>query len=131
MRIYAFAALLAFSVVGLAAQAAKADYLCCGSDRYERDEFVTRSYHVVKKATVFGCDGYHCETNITVAYGLDVKARCRNGWCELRSIPMNNVWVLERCLKRIGYGGDYKTRRRYEPDYDYESEEADDYYYRR
>lgn len=131
MRIYAFAALLAFSVVGLAAEAAKADYLCCEADGYEREEFVTRSYHVIKKATVFGCDGYHCETNISVDYGLDIKARCRNGWCELRSIPMKNVWVLESCLEKIGHSALYSKRRYDEPVDDDKFDYPRDGYYRR
>jgi hypothetical protein len=131
MRIYAFAAFLAFSVVGLAAEAAKADYPCCGPKNYE--EFVTRPFHVIKSATVFGCDGYHCETNIVLEYGLDVKARCRNGWCELRSIPMKNAWVLESCLRELGYGARHSKKRRYEPEYeeDYEDEDERGGYYRR
>ena len=127
MRIYAFAAFLAFSVIGLAAEAAKADYLCCGSSGYDKEEFVTHHFHVTKSATVFGCDGYHCETNIVLKHGLKVKARCRNGWCEIRHIPMKNVWVLERCLERIGYGAHHKKKHHYEPGYDYGVEE-DDYY---
>jgi hypothetical protein len=117
MKIYAFAAFLALSVVGLAGQAAKADYLCCG----EEDEFVTRVYHVVKNATVFGCDGYHCETNIRLKYGIKVKARCRNGWCEIRNLPLKNVWVLENCLESIGHGP--YGKRRYDPGFDEESDE--------
>jgi hypothetical protein len=128
MKIYAFAAFLAVSVVGLAGQAAKADYLCCEKEKYHEYEFVTRPYHVIKKATVFGCDGYHCETNIELKYGLDVKARCRNGWCEIRSIPMKNVWVLENCLETIGYGPRYKKKRRYEPEHDYEPDYEDEGY---
>lgn len=129
MRIYALATFLAFSVIGLAAGSAKADYLCCGSSGYDQAEFVAHHFYVAKKATVFGCDGYHCETNIVMNDGLEVKARCRNGWCELRGIPMKNVWVLERCLERIGYDKpyrkkyQYKSNRYYEPDYYYDSEQ--------
>jgi hypothetical protein len=118
MKIYAFAAFLALSVVGLAGQAAKADYLCCEQE----DEFVTRAYHVVQSATVFGCDGYHCETNVILKHGVKVKARCRNGWCEIRSLPLKNVWVLENCLEKLGHGP-YAKHRRYEPEVDDESEE--------
>jgi hypothetical protein len=118
MKIYAFAAFLALSVVGLAGQAAKADYLCCEQE----DEFVTRAYHVVQSATVFGCDGYHCETNVILKHGVKVKARCRNGWCEIRSLPLKNVWVLENCLEKLGHGPHAKHRR-YEPEVDDESEE--------
>ncbi|HKJ62663.1 MAG TPA: hypothetical protein VKA94_11850 [Hyphomicrobiales bacterium] len=126
MKIYALAAFLAFSVVGLAAEAAKADYLCCRSEEYQ-DEFVTHHFHVVKDATVFGCDGYHCETNIVLKYGLNVKARCRNGWCEIRSIPLKNVWVLESCLERLGYGAHHRNRHRYEPEYGYDTQEDDEF----
>jgi hypothetical protein len=126
MKIYAFAAFLALSVVGLAGQAAKADYLCCEEDKYH-EEFVTRAYHVIQSATVFGCDGYHCETNVVLKQGLNVKARCRNGWCEIRSLPLKNVWVLEGCLEKIGYGPRHGKKRRYEPEHDYESDEDEDY----
>ena len=121
MKIYAFAAFLALSVVGLAGQAAKADYLCCEDDKYE--EFVTRAYHVVQSATVFGCDGYHCETNVVLKHGVNVKARCRNGWCEIRSLPLKNVWVLENCLEKLGHGRRYPKKPRHVPYPDYESEE--------
>lgn len=120
MKIYAFAAFLALSVVGLAGQAAKADYLCCG----EEDSFVTRVYYVAKTATVFGCDGYHCETNIKLLSGIHVKARCRNGWCELRSLPLKNAWVLESCLERIGHGK--KPRYNPYPDDEIEDEDGDE-----
>ena len=117
MKLYAFAAFLALTLVGLAAEAAKADTPCCGDGPYQSGTFVTYPYQVIKSARVFGCDGYHCETNIVLKNGLDIQARCRNGWCELRSIPMKNVWVLERCLDRLGSG---------DPEEDEDSEEEDE-----
>ncbi len=133
MRLYAFAALLALSIVGLAAGAAQAGQPCCGEGRYPHHGFVTRPYHVIETATVFGCDGYHCQTNIILASGIDVKARCRNGWCELRGIPMKNVWVLERCLRKIGYGhaghpgrGGFEEEDEFEEEHDFEDEGEDE-----
>ncbi len=110
MRLYAFAALLAFPIVWLSAPAAKADYYCCGTQSgYPADEefLRTRHFYVDKDAVVFGCDGYHCETNITLEGGIVIKAGCRNGWCEIRSLPFKNAWVLESCLtpKHHGHGG--------------------------
>lgn len=120
MRLYALAALLALPLFGLASQSAKADYYCCG----ERDKphgFVTHKFYVIKDAVVFGCDGYHCETNIRLQSDIKIKARCRNGWCEVRSFPFEDAWVLESCLKRLDYdhaGYPDESDLPYEPDYD-------------
>jgi hypothetical protein len=103
MKLYAFAAFLALSLVGLAAEAAKADQPCCGSSQYQHTSLISHKFRVVKHATVFGCDGYHCQTNVILKHGITIRARCRNGWCELIGIPMKNVWVLESCLYRGGY----------------------------
>lgn len=102
MRLVAFAALLALPLFTLAAPAAKADYYCCGP---KHESFVTKDYHVIEKAVVFGCDGYHCQTNIDLLPDIHVKARCRNGWCEIRSLPFKNAWVLEKCLKPLHHYG--------------------------
>ena len=110
MRLFAFAALLALPLAGLVASAAKADDYCCRGSGYPHDEFVTKAYYVYKHATLFGCDGYHCETNIRLDADLHIKARCRNGWCEIRSLPLKDAWVLESCLKH-GYGGDNGYRK--------------------
>ncbi len=102
MRLYALAALLALPLFGLASQSAKADYYCCGGGHKPYD-FVTHKFYVATDAVVFGCDGYHCETNVRLRSDIEIKARCRNGWCEVRSFPFKNAWVLERCLKRLDY----------------------------
>jgi len=114
MRVHAFAALLAFPLLGLSAPAAKADRYCCGNEY--RDSFVTQEFYVIKHATVFGCDGYHCETNVVMKSDHHVKARCRNGWCQLRSLPFKNAWVLKSCLKQLhsdGYDNAYGSHSRH------------------
>ncbi|NJM35915.1 MAG: hypothetical protein HC850_15865 [Rhodomicrobium sp.] len=103
MRVYAFAAVLALSVFGITANAAKADYYCCGKQN-SRHEFISERFYVIKEAVIFGCDGYHCETTVRLYSDINIKARCRNGWCEIRDLPLKNAWVLESCLQRTGYG---------------------------
>jgi hypothetical protein len=103
MKFHAFAALLALPLLALAAPTAKADRYCCGGD--DKPEFVTRDFHVIEHATVFGCDGYHCETAVILKSDTYVKARCRNGWCQIRSTPFKNAWVLEKCLKDLHHNG--------------------------
>lgn len=103
MRVYAFAAFLALAIFGITSNAAKADYYCCGRQDNGYD-FITERFYVVKEATIFGCDGYHCETNVRLRSDIHIKARCRNGWCEIRSLNLKNAWVLEICLQRTGYG---------------------------
>lgn len=129
MKLHAFAALLALPILGFAAQTAKADYYCCGKEK-EPYEFVTKDFYVIKHAVVFGCDGYHCETNVKLESDIHIKARCRNGWCEVRSLPFKDAWVLESCLKHVyekpvsypehhpghssrGYDGPYEPEPRY------------------
>lgn len=114
MKHYAFAALLALPLLGLASQDAAADYYCCGK---RPEPFITKDYYVHKKATVFDCDGWQCETKITLYDDLKISARCRNGWCEVRSFPFKEAWVLESCLKPLDSHFSYKN-----DDYD----EADD-----
>lgn len=106
MRLYAFAAFLALPFLGLWGQTAKADNYCCGGEANPYHS-VIRDFYVYKDAVVFGCDGYHCETNIKLLSDVHIKAKCRNGWCEVRSFPFKDAWVLESCLKRVhdGRGG--------------------------
>lgn len=131
MKLHAFAALLAMPMIGFAAQTAKADYYCC-SGHQKSYEFVTEDFYVVKDAVVFGCDGYHCETNIKIIGDIHIKARCRNGWCEIQSVPFKNAWVLESGLKRVyesdsryrghhsgHHGASYDDRPEPEPEPDY------------
>jgi hypothetical protein len=107
MRNYAFAALLALPAFGLVPQTAKADYYCCGQEHH-RPHHVVEEFYVVGDAVVFDCDGYHCETHIRLQGDIRITAKCRNGWCEIQSLPLKNAWVLESCLRRIGYGEPYR-----------------------
>ena len=114
MRLYAFAALLALPLLAIAAPGAKADYYhkkCCGEgyngghNGYE-PEF--RIYYVKRPAVVFGCDGYHCKTDIKLKAHTTIKAVCERGWCRIKSSEFKNAWVLEECLiaKDYGHEGD-------------------------
>ena len=118
MKTHAFAALMALPLLALAAPAAKADRYCCGSGY--QSEFVTRDFYVTKHATVFGCDGYYCQTAVILKSDRHVKARCRNGWCQLRSTPFKNAWVLESCLKDLHHHKThgYPHSKSYEPEYE-------------
>ncbi len=101
MRLYAFAALLALPFLGLEAGTANANYYCCGQGF---DDFGhTRSFYVPQDAVLFSCDGYFCRTGITLNGGTYINAGCRNGWCEIRSLPLRNAWVLRNCLRSNGY----------------------------
>lgn len=127
MKRFAFAALTAIAFLGGAAHTAQADYYCC-TEKHKPDYFIDQKFHVIEDAVVFGCDGYHCETNVSLYSGVTVKARCRNGWCEVRSFPFKNAWVLEKCLKPVGYGGypypPYKGAKDYH-DAPYEGDDPD------
>ena len=91
MKLYAFAAFLALMFFSFSDHSAQA-----GSNRS-----VVHKFFVVKDAVVFGCDSYHCETNLKVHRGIFIKAKCRNGWCKMRTLPFKNAWVLESCLKHV------------------------------
>ncbi len=104
MKLYAFAALLALPFFGLAAGTAKADYYCCGRGEVDEAFQETHPFIVEGDAVIFGCDGYHCETAIRILGGTHIDAGCRNGWCQIRSLPLREAWVLESCLRPVGYG---------------------------
>jgi hypothetical protein len=110
MKLFAFAALMALPLLGAGTQSASADYYCCGKGYHE--EHHAEHFTVISDAVVFECDSYHCETKIKIFGGTEVKAYCRNGWCEIKNFPFAHVWVLESCLKphyyerrREGYEG--------------------------
>ena len=128
MRLYAFAALLAFPFFGLGPEAAKADYYCCGA-REKPHHSSSHHFRVIKDAVIFGCDGYHCETNVTLYSDISIKARCRNGWCEIQSLPLKDAWVLESCLEKDGYGhSERKGYSGHESYKDYGPDEAEEPY---
>jgi hypothetical protein len=126
MKFHAFAALLALPLLALAAPTAKADRYCCGGDY--KAEFVTRDFYVTEHATVYGCDGYHCQTALILKSDTYVKARCRNGWCQIRSTPFKNAWVLETCLKDVHHKahGGYPQSKSHAPEYEAEPDGYDD-----
>jgi hypothetical protein len=116
MKLYAFAALLALPLLGLGAGGASADYYCCGK---EKTQHYTQYAYLHTDAQVFGCDGYHCQTEVKVYSGTKVKVFCRNGWCQIKNFPFDNAWVLESCLKIEHHG--------YKKDDVYQGEEGEGY----
>ncbi len=101
MRLFAFVALLALPILGLGSQAAKADYYCCGQNRNNDDDSRYAEFIVIKKSVIFGCDAYHCETKVKLKPDVQVSAKCRNGWCRIKSSRFEHAWVLEHCLKPV------------------------------
>jgi len=101
MRLFAVVALLALPILGLGSQAAKADYYCCGQNRNNDEHSRYGEFIVIKKSVIFGCDAYHCETRVKLRPDVKVSAKCRNGWCRIKSSRFQNAWVLEHCLKPV------------------------------
>jgi hypothetical protein len=103
MKLFAFAALLALPFLGLGAQSASADYYCCGG--HQRAEYKIGYTYAIKNSVIFDCDSHYCKTKIKIYEGTKVKVHCRNGWCNIKNFPFENVWVLEECLQPFGNEG--------------------------